>query len=388
MDTNFKTGHPRLLVVNGHRFRTLGRAWADDECGHLANSLHETGMAIFQPPNPEHQQRLMNATGGAFGDLFRMPEGHLKQKYERADLGRQVGYTPVHVERARRYDRVVRQFTVDIHPDHYPAVGGRDKAPNVNARWFHRWGPRPSAAETAFGGLNAPNVIPSEIGFFEEAADGFGAFMDSVCGLAYEMLEIGMHLPTGSLQSKRVKAPHLVAPTHIDLARFAPSHRVPILAHMDLNGLSAHLAATHGGLVGYLRDGTPFYADVPPGFVLLQAGLELASLTGGWILPGLHQVTVPPELLSQVVEAIRKGELFDRIGRIWFDHIASDEMVGPVGHFRNQPEAHLWRDEFAGDLVNRELVLIDLLPYTVLSPERRAAAGFNEAGQLMIELPA
>ncbi len=388
MRTDFDTGHPDLLIVDGNRFHELGREKARAECERLVGSLHRTGMAILWPPQADDHEQLMAATRGAFEDLFRMPEEHLKRKYERVDLGRQVGYTPVHTERARRYDRVVDQFTAEVAPEHYPAVGGWDRAPNVNSRWFHRWGPRPHPFETKFDGLNAPNIFPDEIGFFAEAADGFGTLMDGICDLAYEMLEVGTNLPEGELRNRRVKAPHLVAPTHIDLARFGLSHRVPILAHMDLNGLSAHLPATRGGLVGFLRDGTPFFANVPPGFVLLQAGLQLAGLFGGWILPGLHQVIVPPELLPKIVEANRRGERFDRIGRIWFDHIASDAKVGPVGRFRAEPEAHLWRDEYAGDGVNRELVLIGLLPLEALSPGRRAAAGFDAEGNLTIELAA
>jgi hypothetical protein len=84
-------------------------------------------------------------------------------------------------------------------------------------------------------------------------------------------------------------------------------------------------------------------------------------LTGGHVQAGYHEVVVVPATLEAIERAKSQGRTTWRISSTLFSHIASDEVLEPLGHFGNDPEV---RSKYppikTGDQVEAELRLIKL----------------------------
>ncbi len=107
------------------------------------------------------------------------------------------------------------------------------------------------------------------------------------------------------------------------------------------------------GLFIWLRDGSKYRVTVPEGCLLLQAGKQFEWLTGGAVTAGFHEVVVTEDTLK-VLEKVRfvsflvvnfgfwrssstqrRAEKLPqwRISSTVFGHIASDQLLQPLGHF-------------------------------------------------------
>jgi len=91
-----------------------------------------------------------------------------------------------------------------------------------------------------------------------------------------------------------------------------------------------------------------------------QAGAQFEVLTGGAVLAGFHEVVVNEQTVAAAEAAKAAGRSLWRISSTLFGHIASDQSLLPVAHFKDQPNAHKYPEITAGEQVLAELKAISL----------------------------
>jgi isopenicillin N synthase-like dioxygenase len=131
--------------------------------------------------------------------------------------------------------------------------------------------------------------------------------------------------------------------------------------HYDLNFLTIHGKSRYPGLHVWLRDGTKVPVRIPEGCLLLQAGRQLAWLTGGMIQEGMHEVVCTEETLKAVERAKLAGkkELW-RVSSTVFAHLAPHVMMRPL--LVNVGAAHEeFPETLVADYISRELRTINLM---------------------------
>jgi isopenicillin N synthase-like dioxygenase len=103
-----------------------------------------------------------------------------------------------------------------------------------------------------------------------------------------------------SVQMKRKSyvhsiSPHILAPTASDLVKYGTKHTILAGFHSDLNFLTIHGRSRYPGLHVWARNtGKRIAVKLPPTgrYLLVQAGKQLAHMSGGLIKAGYHEVIV------------------------------------------------------------------------------------------------
>jgi len=175
-----------------------------------------------------------------------------------------------------------------------------------------------------------------------------------------EMAAVGFKLPSDTFTSKMNCAPHLLAPTGSNLKQFGKLGTVFAGYHYDLNFLTIHGKSRFSGLYVWTRDGRKMLVKVPDGCLLLQAGKQFEWLTGGFVLAGFHEVVVNEGTIIAKEAAEKAGRSLWRISSTLFGHIASNESLAPVAHFKQEEKASEYPEITAGEQVLGELKAISL----------------------------
>jgi hypothetical protein len=129
---------------------------------------------------------------------------------------------------------------------------------------------------------------------------------------------------------------------------------------LDLNLLTIHGKSRFPGLFVWLRDGRRVAVVVPDGCLLLQAGKQLEWLTGGHVRAGMHEVVLSPAASRAAEEAKKDGRSTWRVSSTLFAHVASDQILRPLGHFANEALAADYPPTPAGKQVESELSVLQL----------------------------
>jgi len=318
--------------------------------------MHEMGaVSILDPRVTEHDN---NVFLDVLESYFNRPSEDLL-KDARPDLGFQIGVTPEGKELPRctsdpRCQQIIEQYS-EQHKPHVPQ--------GYDAKWrfFHRIGDTPT--ETRFPSLNEPPVQPEGFPNWVQILDTWGyKLLDAAFTLA-EMLAIGLGLQKDAFTNLMINGPHLLAPTASDLNRHGLG---TILAgfHQDLNFMTFHGKSRYSGLSIWLRDGTKMPVSIPNGCLLVQAGMEVEHLTGGYIKAGYHEVVVNEKTVEQVERARQEGRPLWRISSTLFSHVASDNtltVLYPLDEEEREAAKLNYADILAGDHVSNELKFIKLL---------------------------
>ena len=111
--------------------------------------------------------------------------------------------------------------------------------------------------------------------------------------------------------------------------------------HYDFNFLTCHGKSRYPGLRAWLRDGSRLPVRVPDGCLLLQAGRQLAWLTGGDIEEGMHEVVCSEQTLA-AVERARTDETRSlwRVSSTVFAHVGPDVVLRPIAGKREACDAY------------------------------------------------
>jgi isopenicillin N synthase-like dioxygenase len=334
-----------VVTVGRGRGRGEGGDAAAAAAAAAAQSMRDYSLMIVR------DERLSEADQQSFLDMM---ESYFEQSDGKADArphySYQVGVTPAGVERPR--SRIAeRERMVGENSPLTPVEPGADP----KWRFFWRVGPRPPVGTTQFPELNAEQVVPKGFPEWSATMDSWGHNMLQALFDASELLAVGLGLPAPSIRSKMELGPHLLAPTGSDL-RDVQYGDVLAGFHSDLNLLTIHGKSRFPGLHVWLRDGTKRAVHVPPGCLLVQAGMQLEALTGGDIRAGYHEVAVGQATLRARDDARDAGRSLWRVSSTVFGHVASDQDLTPLLPVGGATT----KGQLAGNQVMRELEAIQL----------------------------
>jgi isopenicillin N synthase-like dioxygenase len=198
-------------------------------------------------------------------------------------------------------------------------------------RFFWRMGNAPS--QTKFPQLYVDPVIPDGFPDWKEVMDNWGMLILATAKIVAEMCALGFGLPADTFTSLMEHGPHLLAPTGSDFARFGKLGTVLASFHTDINFLTIHGRARFPGLFVWTREGKRLAVNIPHGCLLLQAGQQFERLTGGQVLAGFHEVVVSEQTVAEIEEASQTSRSLWRVSSTLFSHIASDQILQPLGPF-------------------------------------------------------
>ena len=187
--------------------------------------------------------------------------------------------------------------------------------------------------------------------------------LEAVTKCAY-MAADGFGLDSETFTSRMQLAPHLLAPTGSDFNTIRKVDTPLAGYHYDLNFMTIHGKSRFPGLYIWTRDGTKHMVKVPDGCLLVQAGKQMEYATGGHVLAGFHEVVITPE--TQIVIDRKEKEHKGNTSKLWrvsstlFSHIASDQILQPLGKFMTEEAVREYPPVKTGDFVQEELNSIAL----------------------------
>ncbi|KAG1654992.1 hypothetical protein FOA52_008883 [Chlamydomonas sp. UWO 241] len=346
----------------------------DDEeaqrlCRAVSNSLRSTGCAIIKHPavSTRDNDGFINMMESYFA------QGHdAKMADVRPELHYQVGATPAYVETPRiLFDASMRERADALPDSEKPTM---PEGPDPKCRFFWRIGERPTSS--AFSELNAEPVVPAAFPQWRGVMDGWGGRMLTVANDVAAAASVGLGLAPDALTSLMDKGPHLLAPTGSDLSgELATVGRVFAGYHYDLNFLTLHGRSRFPGLFVWLRDGRRVAVRVPEGCLFVQAGKQLEWLTAGEVMAGMHEVVVTDDTLRAVDVARSAGRPTWRVSSTVFSHVASDNMLQPLGPFAASPAAAQYPPILTGAQVSAELAAIKLRKHSAAAACAEATEG-------------
>ncbi|XVF79590.1 hypothetical protein PTKIN_Ptkin15bG0001400 [Pterospermum kingtungense] len=323
-------------------------------CREVSRLLKETGALLVRDPrcSAEDNDRFIDM----MEKYFEKPSD-FKCLQERPYLHYQVGVTPEGVEVPRSLVDEEMQEKIKVIPkEHQPCT---PKGPDPKWRYMWRVGPRP--LNTRFQELNSEPVIPAGFPEWKETMDSWGCKMISAIEAVAEMAAIGFGLPKDAFTSLMKQGPHLLAPTGSDLRRYGQEGTLFAGYHYDLNFLTIHGKSRFPGLNIWLRNGQKIEVKVPVGCLLIQTGKQIEWLTAGECTAGMHEVVVTKRTIDAIKLASEQNRSLWRVSSTLFAHIASDAVLEPLGHFAESPLASKYPPMCAGEFVEKELAVINLI---------------------------
>jgi isopenicillin N synthase-like dioxygenase len=221
-----------------------------------------------------------------------------------------------------------------------------------------RVGTRPQC--TRYAELNSEPVVPADMPHWQATMDSWGDKMLAAVEAAAQMAAIGFGLPRNAFSSLMAQGPHLLAHTGADLAQHGQLGKVIAGYHYDLNFMTIHGKSRFPGLHVWLRDGRRVPVRIPTGCLLLQAGKQLEWLTGGHVQAGMHEVVVTAATQEAAERARAAGRSPWRVSSTVFSHVASDQVLTPLGRFGSSEACCTYPAVAAGEQVQAELEAINL----------------------------
>jgi isopenicillin N synthase-like dioxygenase len=203
-------------------------------------------------------------------------------------------------------------------------------------------------------------VVPPAFPQWASVMDSWGSKLLAAADATSQLAALGFGLPRAAFAGRMAHGPHLLAPTASDFSRFGAAGTVLAGYHADLNFITAHGRSRYPGLFVWTREGRRIPVKIPPGCLLLQAGLQFQHLTGGHVLAGFHEVVVSGATADAIAAAAAAGRSLWRISSTLFSHIASDVTLEPLAHFAAEEGAAGYPPVLAGDQVAAELAAINL----------------------------
>lgn len=328
-------------------------------CATVVESFHQTGILILRTP------RVDEAENWRFIDMMERYFLSASQKFYNGEkvaeifpeLGFQVGATPELQEKPRDHCERINNYPDSDKPQSLCP-------PQVDAKWRYFW--RIGELPEQSAGMDFNNVVPQEIPEWGSVMDSWGSLMLNSVETVVAMCEIGLGLPRGRITDMMQRAPHLLAPTGSDLAKFGMG---TIFAgfHYDLNFITIHGKSRYPGLAAWLRSGRKIPVRVPDGCLLLQAGKEFEYLTGGYVLAGFHEVVYTDATEEAVQRAKAENRPLWRVSSTLFSHIRTDLTLAPMSELAArypQSEAETtakYPPMTTADYIRAELIAIGLL---------------------------
>jgi isopenicillin N synthase-like dioxygenase len=338
-------------VIDLAKFLNKTAGW-EAECATVASQLSTHGVLVIRDPRVDQKEN----------DVFiDQMEQYYDQPREKklADIHPevyyQVGATPDGIENARNHCARVEKLAKDERPlTHCP--------PEADPKWRFFWRMGDSPKVTEFPQLNMPQVVPPAFPRWAEINNRWGSLMLTAVHTCAQMAACGFDLPVDTFTDLMKCGPHLLAPTGGDLGHETYGKLGSVFAnyHYDLNFMTIHGKSRFPGLFIWTRDGRRVAVRVPDGCLLIQAGKQFEWLTGGHVLAGFHEVVVSADTVAAVARARAASRSLWRVSSTLFSHIASDNVLQPLGKFVSPDAVTAYPPTKAGNQVKEELAQIKL----------------------------
>lgn len=238
------------------------------------------------------------------------------------------------------------------------------RVPDAKWRFFWCLGPQPSTSTftTDVPELNKIAVVPAEFETeWRSVMDMWGGRLLAALNVTAEMLALGLGLPRDAFREKMELGPHLLAPTGADMAKYGTQVGSTMAGyHYDINLLTIHGRSRFPGLFVWTSMGKRIPVAVPPGFLLVQAGIQLEWLTAGAIERGMHEVVVTEKTKQALESALERKAIPWRVSSTMFGHVRSDASIAPLGHLAKGERAAEYNDITAGEMVAEQLRALEL----------------------------
>ncbi|OGH60774.1 MAG: hypothetical protein A2848_03365 [Candidatus Magasanikbacteria bacterium RIFCSPHIGHO2_01_FULL_50_8] len=298
----------------------------------------------------EHNQRGLRAAQR----YFCRPYEQRMRDVPPPELAFQVGLTPRGQEKTRqRYE----------HFDHLPREH-RPTEPRRNGAMSERLmfpvGSRPAQLDSRFLPLNSIHANPAGVTPFADDLRACGESLIEVGLEVVRLLEIGLMLPEGRLQQLSHAGPHLLAPNATHLDEGVDIGDVANEVHYDLNMITLFGKSNAPGLYVWIDQKYRCSLSIPDGCVLVQAGKQLTWMTGGYINYGLHEVVATQQMFDVLTHKTPVGMPRVRTSLPLFFHVNSMQLLEPLDHLVNMPQANEYPRMLAGDYLFDELRAINL----------------------------
>ncbi len=124
--------------------------------------------------------------------------------------------------------------------------------------------------------------------------------------------------------------------------------------------MTIHGKSRYPGLHVWTPAGEKLLVKIPDGCLLVQAGKQFEYITGGAVVAGFHEVCVVEETLAAIERQKQKGRPNWRISSTLFYHLASDNILEPVAHFRTPEAIKAYPAQYVGTQVQKELGFLEL----------------------------
>jgi len=338
-------------VVDLNKYLNKQAGW-EEECKKASDLLNKYGCFVVQDPRVSEKD---NSTFIDMMERYYDQPRDVKLKDIRPEVYYQVGSTPDLVEQARNDCSKVDKMKDEEKPLTLCP-------PEADPKWrfFWRMGERPP--QTSFESLNSAPVIPYAFPEWAKVMDSWGNLMLGAISTLSEMTAIGFGLSSDTFTKLMKYGPHLLAPTGGDLGHEKYGKLGTVFAnyHYDLNFLTIHGRSRFPGLFIWTREGKRYPVKVPPGCLLVQAGKQFEWLTGGYVLAGFHEVIVSKDTIVAADKAREEKRSLWRVSSTLFSHIASDNILEPLGIFSTEESRKKYPPTKTGDQVQQELAMIKL----------------------------
>jgi isopenicillin N synthase-like dioxygenase len=214
-------------------------------------------------------QLLLDQAYAAAAETFAL-DLDVKLQYEIAESGRQRGYTPFGIERAKD------QNVADL-------------------KEFWHVGPTlPSDHRFVQSGLIPQNVFPSETPAFEEVFTRYFTRVESVAQTLLRALGEYLDLPVDFFEEVIHEGNQVLRILHYpDSDTPPPVGAVRAAAHEDINLITLLPASTKPGLQLMTRSGDWMAVKTPPGVLICDTGDMMQHLTAGRMPSTTHRVVNP-----------------------------------------------------------------------------------------------
>lgn len=327
--------------VSSERVQTL--------CKNVAQCFHDYGILLIRDPRAKESDNsqyidLMEKYFESRGQQFYNNEevADFKPQYHY-----QVGACPPETEIARDHAMKIRSYP-EIHKPVSPVI------PIPDAKWRFMWkiGERPAEALDNF-----PQCIPTDFPDWEAKMNHWGYKMLDAVHTVAEMAAIGMGLDKDTFTSRLQGGAHLLAPTGSDLKK----HEVGTIFagfHYDIAFLTIHGKSRFPGLYVWSRKNQKIQVKVPEGCLLLQSGKLFEHISGGYVLPGFHEVVYTDQTKAAMERAIEQDKSTWRVSSTMFTHFKWNVDCSPMAELSSlaqKDSSQLYPKLTAYDILMEEL---------------------------------
>lgn len=211
--------------------------------------------------------RAIEKAYSVFKDFFALPQD-VKQALRLPGKGGARGYTGIGVEQAK---------------DH--------GVPDLKEFWHVG---REVVGENPYPEILLPNLWPSEIDGFRDAALALYEALDALGGRLLSAIALDLDLPPGWFDDKIDRGNSILRAIHYPPIDNAPEGAVRAAQHEDINLITLLIGSREQGLEILTRDGRWIPVTTLPGSIVVNVGDMLQRLTNHVYPSTTHQVVNPP----------------------------------------------------------------------------------------------